>query len=150
MPTANAATTTFEAPHSCTRDLSVQDARTVVLVVSSVEEDRRTLARMLASHACPRYWKATVEEAADWLTLNRARVVVCDRSLPDGNWRDLWLQIRELPDPPRFIVSADWTDARLWAQVLNLGAWDVIVKPYDANEVTRILQQVCGKREYLA
>jgi DNA-binding response OmpR family regulator len=64
--------------------------------------------------------------------------------LPDGDWQELWEHVRRRPDPPLFIVSAPWTDARLWAEVLNLGAYDVLVKPYEPFEVARILQHACG------
>jgi hypothetical protein len=49
-----------------------------------------------------------------------------------------------------FIVSAAWTDARLWAEVLNLGAYDVLVKPYQQSEVSRILQHAWRTFEYFA
>jgi FixJ family two-component response regulator len=30
-------------------------------------------------------------------------------------------------------------DERLWAEALNLGAWDVLAKPFEADEVIRIV-----------
>jgi DNA-binding response OmpR family regulator len=48
-------------------------------------------------------------------------------------------QISLLPDPPLFIVASRLADERLWAEALNLGAWDVLAKPFVADEVTRIV-----------
>jgi DNA-binding response OmpR family regulator len=37
--------------------------------------------------------------------------------------------------PPLFIISSRLADERLWAEALNLGAYDVLAKPFDAREV---------------
>jgi FixJ family two-component response regulator len=42
-----------------------------------------------------------------------------------------------LPYPPLLIVTSRLADARLWAEALNLGAYDVLAKPFDATEVIR-------------
>jgi FixJ family two-component response regulator len=44
-----------------------------------------------------------------------------------------------LPDPPLLIVTSRLADAHLWAEALNLGAYDVLAKPFDATEVIRIV-----------
>ena len=52
-------------------------------------------------------------------------------------------QISLLPDPPLFIVTSRLADERLWAEALNLGAWDVLAKPFEADEVIRIVSIAC-------
>ena len=34
-------------------------------------------------------------------------------------------------------MTSRLADERLWAEALNLGAWDVLAKPFDTNEVIR-------------
>ena len=46
---------------------------------------------------------------------------------------------RSLPDPPVLIVTSRLADEYLWAEALNLGAYDVLVKPFDASEAVRVL-----------
>jgi len=150
MATANVTAGNSGQARVCHSHPSVEDAASRILIVSSVAEDCQELRKALVSHACPRHWTSTVEEAANWLSCNSARVVICDDKLPDGSWRQLWKQVRRLPNPPVFIVSAGWTDARLWAEVLNVGAYDVLVKPYRKSEVTRILQHACRIVEHFA
>jgi len=41
--------------------------------------------------------------------------------------------------PPLLIVTSRLADERLWAEVLNLGAHDVLAKPFNAEEVVRVL-----------
>jgi DNA-binding response OmpR family regulator len=42
-----------------------------------------------------------------------------------------------LPDPPFLIVTSRLADEQLWAEALNVGAYDVLAKPFDATEVMR-------------
>ena len=120
---------------------SAEDSANRVLVVSSVAEDQVALGHLLASHSYPRYRASSVSEAADWLRRKSARVVICDDELSDGHWQDLWEVLRCMAVPPVFIVSAHLADERLWAEVLNMGAYDVIAKPYRGAEVVRVLSQ---------
>lgn len=66
-------------------------------------------------------------------------IVLCSDDLTGGTWRDVWEHISLLPDPPLFIVTSRLADERLWVEALNLGAYDVLVQPFDAREVLRVL-----------
>lgn len=146
---AHMATVTCEGHHSCESHASAENSANRLLVVSAATEDRLTLSQLLVFHSCPRHWTSSVREAAEWLRLRSARVVICDEQLADGHWQELWDLLRWTPAPPVFIVSASWADDRLWAEVLNLGAYDVLAKPYRKDEVDRVLQhayQTFGSR----
>ena len=47
-------------------------------------------------------------------------------------------QVTILPDPPSFIVTSRLADERLWAEALNLGAYDVLAKPFHHTEAVRV------------
>jgi len=64
-------------------------------------------------------------------------VVICDGSESDSNWRLLVREMGELASPPALIVSSRLADERLWAEVLNLGGYDVLSTPFDRREVLR-------------
>jgi FixJ family two-component response regulator len=61
------------------------------------------------------------------------RVVICERSLADGDWKDL------LGKTARLIVTSHAADEALWAEVLNLGGYDVLAQPFDEQEVRRVV-----------
>jgi len=67
------------------------------------------------------------------------RVVVCERDLPDGSWKDVLEMSASLPCPPPVIVTSRMADDYLWAEVLNLGGYDVLAKPLDTQELSRSL-----------
>ena len=50
--------------------------------------------------------------------------------------------------PPSFIVTSRLADERLWVEALNVGAYDVLVKPFDVAELKRVLNSAwCEWRE---
>jgi DNA-binding response OmpR family regulator len=62
-------------------------------------------------------------------------VILCETDLLPGTWRDLLEHIPRTPNPPAVIVSSRLADERLWAEALNLGAWDVLARPFIPSEV---------------
>ena len=66
-------------------------------------------------------------------------LVVCERDLSQGTWQDFLVQSLLLANPPFFIVASRLADDYLWAEALNLGAHDVLAKPFDLIELTRSL-----------
>lgn len=63
-------------------------------------------------------------------------VVLCDS---DSGWREVLDEFRSIPHPPALIVTSRMADDRLWSEALNLGAYDVLAKPYQPDEVLRVL-----------
>jgi DNA-binding response OmpR family regulator len=74
------------------------------------------------------------------------RVILCDSDLPDGNWKDVLEMAASLHDPPPVIVTSRLADEYLWAEVLNLGGYDVLSKPLDARELERTLRLAWERR----
>jgi DNA-binding response OmpR family regulator len=67
-------------------------------------------------------------------------VVLCEHDLGTGTWTEVLEHASGLSRPPSLIVTSRLADERLWAEALNLGAWDVLAKPFDAIEVIRSVQ----------
>jgi DNA-binding NtrC family response regulator len=67
---------------------------------------------------------------------NPIAIVLCEGDLQP--WKDVYAETLDLPHPPRLIVTSRLADETLWAEVLNLGAYDVLAKPFDVQEVQRV------------
>lgn len=78
------------------------------------------------------------------LCVDRIALIICERHLPDGTWKDILGYVAPLPDPPRLIVTALSPDDQLWAEVLNLGGYDVLAKPFNEKEVSVVTTQALG------
>jgi DNA-binding response OmpR family regulator len=48
-------------------------------------------------------------------------------------------ELGHLPEAPLLIVTSRLADEHLWAEVLNLGGYDVLMKPFDRLEVLRVI-----------
>ena len=111
-----------------------------VLSVSPAQNDHITLERLLPGPQWRVYRADAVMSALALLrTLRRVPVVVCERDLLPGTWHDLLVRTALLPEPPSIIVASRLADDYLWAEVLNLGAYNVLVKPFDVVELTHSL-----------
>jgi DNA-binding NtrC family response regulator len=81
-------------------------------------------------------------EAVRELWSRGARVVFSERTLPDGEWRDILERIADLDEPPRFVVISKLADESFWLEVLQLGGYDVLSKPLVEDEVRNVLGSV--------
>jgi len=117
------------------------------LSVSPQKEDHDTLRKILRNSGCAdtpgSHWalksSKDVDEAMVILRNTRIPVVLCERDLPRGTWKDMVDALASLPDPPFLVVTCRQADDRLWVEALNLGAYDVLQTPFNASEVTRTL-----------
>lgn len=81
---------------------------------------------------------ATVGEAAP--LVEQASVILIEAALPDGTWRDLLSLSRQSEPAPPVIVVSRIADERLWAEVLNLGAYDLLPLPLEPGSLLRTLE----------
>ncbi|MGH9613342.1 MAG: response regulator [Bryobacteraceae bacterium] len=78
---------------------------------------------------------------------NRLDVVICDEELTDGGWKDLLAGFAHFPCPPSLIVISERLDSSLWAEVLNLGGFDVLLRPLKENEIAGVLHMAHRHRD---
>lgn len=128
--------------------VGAQCVRTIpVLCVEPAEEDPIALEEIFNSSPwsmCPDLvWKLDTSHSltSAWRALHTHSfpLVLCERDLRPGTWRELLDLIERLPQPPFLIVTSRAADERLWAEALNLGAYDVLAKPFDRTEVMRVV-----------
>jgi DNA-binding NtrC family response regulator len=110
-----------------------------VLAVNLSRDDHSALSAMFTALPLRLIHAETSVQGLRQAMSQPVRVVVCERDLPDGNWKHLFDKVGELAHPPRFIVASRLADERLWAEVLNLGGYDVLATPFDADEVHRVM-----------
>ena len=68
-------------------------------------------------------------------------VVICEHQLPDGDWKVLQAELLDLSVPPSLIICSRLADERLWVEVLNLGAFDLLLSaPFVPDEVLRVTE----------
>jgi DNA-binding NtrC family response regulator len=115
------------------------DGEQVALLISPVEADRNALQQFFEQHGWKLHATKSFESALTFLRENAVSVVITERDLAGGNWKDVLNTIHGLHEPPLLVVISRLADDRLWAEALNLGVYDVLAKPLVQEEVVRVL-----------
>jgi DNA-binding NtrC family response regulator len=116
-----------------------------VLFVSPRREDATVLSHMLRSVSTSLHHVNDLQHARAIMQGEPYQVVLTEANLPDGNWRDV-LELAQKTEPASEVIVTDASaDARFWAEVLNLGAYDLIAQPFATAEVQRILSNACSR-----
>jgi hypothetical protein len=74
-------------------------------------------------------------------------IITADRFDEESHtWKDVMKEVADLPHPPQVIVTSRFASEPLWAETLNLGAFDLLESPYRKKEVTHCVS--CAEREW--
>jgi len=119
-----------------------------VLAVSSSPADRGRLREILSQANWKLHEASDCSEALAMLRDQSVPVLLCERDHADGNWEDLLKATARLPAPPKLIVFSRLADDSLWAMVLNLGGFDLLITPFEAEEVLRVTFAAWSRWEY--
>jgi DNA-binding NtrC family response regulator len=136
MPVLHATQT---KPEQTFGQVCASDRAISVLAVGSVEEDHRDFRKIVKDLPFRVSVRRDFRGAAALLDRQQFGIVVCDCNLPDGGWTDLLEKISKEPEPPLLIVSSRLADDFLWAEVLNLGAFDLLMTPFNRQDVRHVL-----------
>jgi DNA-binding NtrC family response regulator len=108
-----------------------------VLALTPFQQDRAFLRTIIGHYPWTLFKADHLAAVLGLLRRHQIGIVFCELDLMPGSWTDLLEHINDLPHPPSVIVTSRLADDRLWAEALNLGAWDVLAKPFDRGEVLR-------------
>ncbi len=117
-------------------------ARFSVLSVSPVPQDHLMLRHILDGALWQVSAVATRRGAIERLGAGTFSVVVCESVLEDGTWKDILRHNQACAHAPPLVVTSRLADEYLWAEVLNLGGYDVLPKPFNDREVRHVLKTV--------
>jgi DNA-binding response OmpR family regulator len=119
----------------------------LALIIDRVALDHVGLRLALKSLRCEVISVSNLAQARKVLRKKSLALILCERDLLDGNWRELLLDTTS----PLLIVTSRLADECLWSEVLYLGGFDVLAKPFDEIEVMRVLeyalQRACRTRD---
>jgi CheY-like chemotaxis protein len=111
----------------------------ILLVMPAARRER--MLRLLDGHSLDLSVADNLREVRAKLTGPDAYdLVLVDEDLPDGCWRDLLQLIAESPTMCEVVVCSRFGDERLWAEVIQCGAFDLLAEPFERLEVQRILE----------
>jgi DNA-binding response OmpR family regulator len=117
--------------------------RAGVLLISSDEEDCISLRQFLDPVNWTLHLAQNPAEAERTLRNEPVAAVLTDSRY----WKDMLRYLWTMESPPALVVADRLADERLWAEVLNLGAFDLLTKPFAAKEVLHVLSAACRREK---
>ena len=110
-----------------------------ILIASPYDEDHRSFRAIFRRSNWTLLTASTIAESLRLLHDADVSVVLCERELPDGTWKDLLESIATATTfSPRVIVTSADADNYLWSEVLKRGGFDVLLKPVEPQELFRV------------
>lgn len=118
---------------------SAREASLSALWLGTASNDRALLHEVFRQAGWRLFAARGRKRALDCLAHHPVQVVIAEKDLPRWNWRKVLLDIRLMSPPPQLIVTSRDADDYLWAEALNVGAYDVLAQPFDRDEVERVV-----------
>lgn len=110
-----------------------------VLFISPSAEEANALSRMLGPAFIPLQHADSLRRARQRLEHESFGVILTEARLADGRWQDVIDLVEHEHLHSAVIVTDRLADARLWADALDHGAYDVLAQPFCCSEVQRVL-----------
>jgi DNA-binding response OmpR family regulator len=109
------------------------------LLVGEYESDRFLVCEVFKKLGWKLLEARDRRRAMQYLERNQVQVVITKTDVPDWSWRRVLNDLRRLTKPPQLIVTSRTADESLWAEVLNVGGYDVMAQPFEPYEVERVI-----------
>lgn len=108
--------------------------------LSSSEREFQTVTRLLEPAAIRVHHAALLEQADFLLTITDALVLLSDMAFLDGSWTDTRQMLAKLHPRVSLVLAVEEADEKFWIDVLEQGVYDLVLKPFSADELRRILE----------
>ena len=109
------------------------------LLLGEFEKDRLMLKDIFRRAGWRLFEARDRGRAMECLESNQVQVVIAESDLPRWNWKQVLFDLRRFAKPPQLVVTSRTADDHLWAEVLNIGGYDVLAQPLEAEEVERVV-----------
>ena len=117
-----------------------QTLRARVLVVDDDAAHRASLSRLLERAGHEVVGAGSGTDVAALMEGERVDLVLLDLHMPEVDGYDVLRLLRRRSDPPRVVIVTGAADDANIRQLLQLGANDLLRKPYDADELVECVR----------
>jgi CheY-like chemotaxis protein len=115
-------------------------ANITVIGLAFTDKDRGVLAEVCSRKQWNVLFADTCDQARAALDQVKAPVILCDRDLPGGEWRDVVQVLASSPHRACVILISRVVDDYLWSEVVQRGGYDVLLKPLREEDVVRAVR----------
>ena len=121
-----------------------------ILVIDDEENMRELLADLLHDNGAEVSLAGDLRSGRDLLSQQIPDVTLLDLKLPDGSGLDLLKEIIAQPDPPAVIMISAFGTIETAVKAVQAGAFDFIVKPFNIEDILRVIRSALGTDQAVA
>jgi|SRR5579884_2027949 len=125
---------------------NLSKSKITLLAITPDRGDCQSLTQILDDARWTVHEASSYREATRLIHESDPDVIVCERDLPDGSWKDVFREAVAVGNAAPVVVVSRQADDRFWAEVLNLGGYDVLLKPFEYTEVRRVMNMASRDR----
>ena len=118
-----------------------------ILIIDGDRTAGEMLSRVIVSMGHEISWQKSAATGLAAAQSEYFDVVCLDVLLPDGNWLDLMIQIRNLRFGPVVLIMTAHGDPNGAELAINNGAWDYITKPISRDRLKHFIQGALDHRK---
>ena len=119
-----------------------------ILVVDDEDTVRNNLFELFAiQHTC--HMAATAEQALTYLSVEQYDVVVTDYQMPGLSGLDLLAYVKDTQKNTPVILISGLSSKERAEQLIQMGAFDYVVKPFTLSEIEKVVNSAIAHREEL-
>lgn len=116
-------------------------ARVAVLAVLPFESDRTHVRSIATREGWELALASDCRAALALLGTGGFPIILCDRDLPDPDWRDALKTLSAAGSQHCVILASAVNDSYLWQEVVQNGGYDVVTKPLLDAEVVAVVRR---------
>ncbi len=108
-----------------------------LVAITQDPDDAETLRQIAAGYG----WRISIVPSSDaaiaLLKEQPTPLVICDRDISGEAWRDVLAKVAALPQAVCVLLASRVVDDYLWNQVIRHHGYDVVVKPFQPEQLSR-------------
>ena len=108
-----------------------------LVAITQNPDDSATLRQIASSYGWSILIVGSSDAAVAALNEQPVPLVICDRDLPNEAWRDVLAKIAAQSQAVCVLLASCVLDDYLWHQVIRHHGYDVVAKPFQAEELRR-------------
>ena len=121
------------------KDRATLQSAVSALLVGEYEKDRLLIYDVFRKLGWRLFEARNRRRAMQCLERNPVQVVIAESNVPHWDWKKVLRDLRRLAHPPQLVVTSRSADDSLWAEVLNIGGFDLLAQPLVPDEVERVV-----------
>jgi len=125
------------------RSVQVPDPtrRVTALLISPDSRDHTLIRQLFSRSNWVLYECRTIEDGLRFLAHHPVPVVITEERLGPADWKAVLAAANSSAKPAKVIVTSHHADSSLWAEVIHLGGYDVLAKPWNERELFHAISQ---------